>query len=139
MHTQYSAATNIKPPKHIKTDLIELTTDGTLTLAPRFDFSANWPAINTNDAIRAAAEHDAFYWLMKNHHLSRDYREQVDYWFYTRLCDDGMQSFRALYWWKGVRIGGDEALNSEDPPILIAPLQYQPIPRSSHFPYLPTT
>jgi hypothetical protein len=137
VHEDYVAITPIKPNAKIVNNMITLDTDGTLTVRARFDFSASFPAINTPDAIRAACEHDAFYMLMKLGLLSRDYREAIDYFFYNRLLEDGMPAFRALYWWKTVRVGGEIALNSPAPEVRTAPQPYQPVQRSVHFPYLP--
>ncbi len=137
---EYRAITPIKPIQDINTALITLTVGGILIVQPNFDFSASRPAINTWDAIRAACEHDAFYWLMKNGFLSKDYREQIDYHFYNRLLEDGMLPHRALYWWRAVRLAGGLVLDSAPPPVLIAPPNKQafvPVERSVHFPYLP--
>lgn len=139
VHSDYVALTPIKPHAKIVNSLLTLDTDGTLTVKARFDFSASFPAINTPDAIRAACEHDAFYMLMKLGLLSRDYREAVDYHFYNRLLEDGMPAFRALYWWKAVRVGGELALNSPAPQVQTAPQPFKPVERSVHFPYLPVS
>lgn len=86
-----------------------------------FLFSANRPAINTEDSKRASMVHDAFYSFMKDGYLSRDYREAVDKLFYDMLIEDGMVSFRAWYWYKAVRVGGENALNSPYPKVKKAP------------------
>jgi hypothetical protein len=94
---------------------------GEYRISKGFLFSANAPAINTEDSKRASCVHDFFYSLMKDGLLSRDYREAVDKLFYEHLIEDGMIGFRALYWWKAVRIGGEKALNSPRPKVILAP------------------
>jgi hypothetical protein len=95
--------------------------DGQYKVSRGFLFSANFPAINTKNSRRAAMVHDFFYTLMKDEYLSRDFRYDVDYLFYNQLKADGMTSLRAWYWFKAVRIGGNNALNSPKPTIQYAP------------------
>ncbi|PPC85928.1 MAG: hypothetical protein CTY37_07135 [Methylotenera sp.] len=137
VHAKYIATTPVKPQQSVITGVVDLSADGVLTIHPRFDFSANFPAINTWDAIRGACEHDAFYWLMKNGYLSYEFRRLIDYFFYWRLVKDGMPKFRARYWWHAVRLGGESALRSAPPEVRYAPQPPKLIERSVHFPYLP--
>lgn len=102
-----------KPLKDIVTSYGAFFTNGQYEVSTGFLFSANWPAINTDDGKRAACIHDFFYCLMKDGHLDRDYRDDADRLFYNMLIEDGMISFRAWYWYKAVRIGGDAALDSK--------------------------
>lgn len=95
--------------------------DGQYKVSKGFLFSANSPAINTNDSKRAAMVHDFFYSLMKDGLLSREYRDDVDRYFYDMLIIDGMIPLRAWYWYKAVRVGGDNALNSPKPKTQYAP------------------
>jgi hypothetical protein len=94
---------------------------GEYRISKGFLFSANAPAINTQDSRRAACVHDFFYSLMKDGYLDRKYRYDVDYLFYNQLLEDGMVSFRAWYWFRAVRLGGDNALNSPRPKVILAP------------------
>lgn len=117
----YSGLAPFVPLKDIVTSYGAFYTTGEYFIFRGFLFSANRPAINTEDSIRASCNHDFFYNLMKDGLLNRDYREVVDKLFYEHLIEDGMVGFRALYWWKAVRIGGDDALDSPYPKIKIAP------------------
>jgi hypothetical protein len=119
---RYVAIMPFLPPMDIRTEFVDFFADGTLVIREGFNFSANWPAINTEDSRRGAAEHDALYWLMKLDLLDRRvYREKVDLRLYEVLREDGMVDFRAWYWYKAVRVGGDDALNSPFPAIKYAP------------------
>jgi len=109
------------PPDTINTSYGTLYPDGQYKVSKGFLFSANSPAINTDDSKRAAMVHDFFYSIMKDGLLSRDYRDDVDRYFYDMLIIDGMVSFRAWYWYKAVRVGGDAALDSPRPRVQHAP------------------
>jgi hypothetical protein len=94
---------------------------GEYRISKGFLFSANAPAINTEDSKRASCVHDFGYSLIKDGYLTLDYREKFDKLMYDMLIEDGMPSFRAWYWYKAVRVGGEKALNSPRPKIILAP------------------
>jgi hypothetical protein len=110
-----------KPSSPILTTYGAFYINGQYTIFKGFLFSANFPAINTENSRRAACVHDFFYCLIKDECISRDFREPVDKLFYEHLIEDGMASFRAWYWYKAVRVGGDNALDSPVPSKLYAP------------------
>lgn len=114
------------PPHDIYTSYGAFYMSGQYEVSAGFLFSANWPAINTDDGKRAAMCHDFFYNLMKDEHLSRDYRADVDKLFYDMLIEDGMPSLRAWYWHKAVRVGGNAALDSPKPKKQYAPPEFTP-------------
>lgn len=109
------------PEKTILTTYGAFYPSGEYKVSTGFLFSANFPAINTEDSKRASMAHDFFYNLMKDGHLSRDCREAVDKLMYDMLIEDDMPSLRAWYWYKAVRVGGESALNSPYPKIILAP------------------
>lgn len=117
----YSDKAPFKPEIDIHVSYGHLLANGDYKIAKGFLFSANSPAINTEDSKRAACCHDFFYSLMKDGSLSRDYREAVDRLFYDHLIQDSMIGLRAWYWYKAVRIGGDAALDSPWPKKIKAP------------------
>lgn len=117
----YRDVAPFKPHKTIITSYGAFYADGTYKVSKGFLFSANSPAINTLDSRRGAMIHDFFYCLMKDAHLSREYRYDVDYYFYNILLEDGMIPLRALAWFKAVRIGGDNALDAPSPKVQYAP------------------
>lgn len=109
------------PPKNIETSYGEFLVDGCYAINRGFLFSANSPAINTDDSKRGAMVHDFFYMLMKDNLLSRDYRKPVDMLFRYILLEDGMLPIRARYWYLAVRVGGDNALDSARPKVNKSP------------------
>lgn len=110
-----------KPQKNIRTRYGEFNRDGSYVIYEGFLYSANFPAINSDDSRRGAMIHDFFYLLMKQGHLSRDFRYEVDYYFYNILLEDGMIELRAYYWFRAVRVGGDDALDSPPPKVTRSP------------------
>lgn len=118
---EYKDIAPFKPSKAILTSYGVFLTSGEYIIKAGFLFSANSPAINTFESRRAACVHDFFYSLMKDGHLPRSLRYEVDYLFYNILLEDGMISFRAYYWFQAVRIGGDNALDSAPPKVQYSP------------------
>jgi hypothetical protein len=117
-----------KPEKDIHTSYGSFFRSGEYVIKAGFLFSANSPAINTLDSRRGAGIHDFFYNLMKDGLLPRSFRYDVDYYFYNILLEDGMIPLRAFGWFKAVRIGGDEALDSPKPKVQYAPRDPSTIP-----------
>lgn len=114
------------PPFNIKTSYGEFNVDGTYIIYKGFLYSANWPAINTDDSRRAAMVHDFGYSLMKDGVLSREFRESFDNLFYSILKEDGMPSFRAYAWLRAVQIGGEKALDAPAVKIIRSPRSKHP-------------
>jgi len=90
----------------IKTDFIDLDTDGTLTIKAGYAWDGpSGPTIDTKSFMRGSLVHDALYQLMRNGHLPAACREDADQELH-RLCrEDGMNRFRAWYVLLGVRKG----------------------------------
>lgn len=119
----YHGIATFYPPHNIETSYGDFLVDGCYTINKGFLFSANSPAINTDDSKRGAMVHDFFYMLMKDKLLSRDYRKPVDMLFRDMLLDDGMFPIRVRYWYLAVRIGGSKALDSPRAKITKSPKQ----------------
>lgn len=117
----YSDIAPFAPYRDTVTDYGVFYTTGEYVIYRGFLFSANFPAINTDDSRRAAMVHDFFYELMKRGVLSREHRYDVDYLFYNQLLEDGMIPLRAWYWFRAVREFGDNALDSPYPKIYSSP------------------
>lgn len=124
----YQDIAPFKPKKDIKTSYGSFLATGEYVIKAGFLFSANWPAINTLDSRRAAGVHDFFYNLMKDGLLPRSYRYDADYLLYNILLEDGMIPLRAFGWFKAVRLGGDEALDSPRAKVQYAPRDPKTIP-----------
>ncbi len=77
-----------------------LRKDGWATLKVGFRWNgANWPAINTDNSVRASAKHDLGYQWLTQGLISAICKPLVDrVWFYATLIADGMQKARARLW-----------------------------------------
>lgn len=115
VHEDYYDVAPFKPAEDIRTPYGSFWKTGEFIIHRGFLFSANFPAINTFNTRRAACVHDFFYSLMKDGYLDKSYRDHADYLLYDILREDGMPSFRAFYWLKGVQIGGGAVLDSPKP------------------------
>lgn len=96
--------TPLKPKQAIKTDFIELNTNGTLLIKKGYAWDgASGTTIDTKSSMRSALMHDAFYQLMRMKLLDRKNRKEVDDFFKAILIKDGMYRWRAYLWHKSVR------------------------------------
>ena len=60
------------------------------------------PTVDTKTSMRASLFHDAFYQLMREAKLPYKFVGNADRIFYRMLKEDGMNKFRAWYYYKGV-------------------------------------
>jgi hypothetical protein len=98
----------IYPKEDIKTQFIDLTTAGLLTIKIGYAWDyASGPTINypRRHVIGQSLGHDALCQLHDEEHLDDHQRKQADKWFYQALKVNGMPWFRRKYWYMGVRIG----------------------------------
>ena len=121
-----------KPVALIQTNYGLFTPSGRFRINELFLFSASFPAVNTPETQRASAVHDFFYKLMKDGHLPRSFRYEVDYMFYNHLLEDGMNSLRAYGWFIAVRLGGDNALDTPEPKWKYSPKNNKDTPQISN-------
>jgi hypothetical protein len=124
----YKDIAPFKPKNDIHTPYGSFLITGEYHIKAGFNFSANWPAANTEDSKRGSGVHDFFYSLMKDGYLPRSYRYDVDYLFYNILLEDNMIPLRAFGWFKAVRLGGDAALDAPKPRVKYAPRDPATIP-----------
>lgn len=111
----------IYPPKHIDTYFLRLSTGGKLIIKAGYAWDgASGPTIDTKNTIRGSLVHDALYQLMREGHLSHEWRKQADKELYRILREDGMSALRAKLWYAGVRLGGGPAVENNNP-VLYAP------------------
>ena len=104
--------TRIRPSVDIITEFIRLYTDGTLILMSGYAWDgASGPTIDTKTSMRGALIHDAFYQLMRQGHLSLEFRQDVDDEFLRYLLLDGMWSVRANLWHRSVHRWAASAAN----------------------------
>jgi hypothetical protein len=107
----------------IHSDFIDLMPDGHLTCKKGYAWDgASGPTWDTPSSMRGSLIHDAGYQLMREGHLPLDYKVVFDGLFYLTLLHDGMNRFRAWYWYKAVLwFAKGSTLPEHDRPILQAP------------------
>ncbi len=111
----YSVRVPVIPDEDVRTEYIDLSTDGDLTIKRGYAWDGpSGPTIDTKDFMRGSLVHDALYQLMRQEYLSKDrWRAEADLEL-KRMCrQDGMSAIRA--WWvhRGVRMGGDPSASPE--------------------------
>ena len=106
----YSCRIELQPESPIKTDWIELDSDGKLTIRNGYAWDGpSGPAFDTPSFMRASLVHDALYQLMRERHLNEEHREAADR-IMRRICrEDGMWPARAWWCYLGVRFGAGTA------------------------------
>ncbi len=120
----YTLQTALRPAIDISNRFIKLTTDGLLTIREDYAWDgASGPTADSPDSMRASLVHDALYQLMRDGSLDEaTYKPKADAIFHDILLEDGMPSFRALTWYRGVQKFGEPSANpANDKPILTAP------------------
>lgn len=125
----YTITIDLKPYKLIKTDYINLDTDGNLTIAKGYAWDGpSGPAIDTLTFMRGSLIHDALYQLMRNNYLyHKTYREAADLTLKKVCIEDGMRPWRAWWVYHGVRIFGDPASDpAKKRPVTRAPKGCRP-------------
>jgi hypothetical protein len=119
-----------KPPKNIVTPYCTFFTNGILLIRKGFQWSANFPAVNTPSTRPASLVHDLGYMLIKEKYLPRKlYKDLFDMAMRDILLECGILDVRAWAWYQAVQIGGDDALDSKPPRIYFAPSNPDDVPR----------
>lgn len=100
----YIVKVGIYPLEDIKTEYIDLDTEGFLTIKRGYAWDgASGPTIDTKSSMRGSLVHDALYQLMRVGKLGLEWRYQSDVELKKICLDDGMWEWRALLWFKAVR------------------------------------
>jgi hypothetical protein len=116
--------TTIQPASDIVTDYIQLDKSGQLTISKGYAWDGpSGPMIATKSLMRGSLVHDALYQLMRGQYLDHGtWREAADRTLYYLCLKDGVNAFRALYVYWGVRLFGQPFANpSADKQALKAP------------------
>ncbi len=103
-------------------DFIKLDNLGNISISKNYAWDgASGPTIDTLNSIRASLVHDAFYQLLRMERIPQDYVIVADKLFREILVRDGMNSFRAWYWYKGLRLANGSAARpgTQKPPVII--------------------
>lgn len=98
MRKGYTCQISIRK-KSIKTDFIQLTTKGKLTIKRGYAWDGpSGPTIDTKTFMRGSLVHDALYQLMRLKHLDyTKHRRQADDLLKRHCLQDGMFRVRAWY------------------------------------------
>jgi hypothetical protein len=109
---------------------VGLAADGTLTIAAGYAWDgASGPIAQDATIIRGSLVHDALYQLMREHRLSRSWREAADGLMRLMFQADGMHPAMAAIAFKAVRLLGGQFLDpSHVRPLLLAPIVPEPAP-----------
>ena len=112
----YAISISIKPKSTIKTEFIDLDTDGNLTVKKGYAWDGpSGPVKDTGENMRASLVHDALYQLMRNKELnSRTYRKAADQEFKDICKADGVSNLRASAYYKALRKFGKPAASTEN-------------------------
>ncbi len=112
----YEAATPIKPKADIKTQFIDLNTDGILLIKNGYAWDGpSGPVIDTEENMRASLVHDALYQLMRNKELStRTHRKAADQLFKDMCKQDGVSNLRASAYYRALRRFGKPAASPQN-------------------------
>ena len=102
------------PKNNIKTDFLELNTEGTLTIKNGYAWDGpSGPTIDTPNFMRGSLVHDALYQLLRNKLIDQKWRDEADEEL-GRIClEDGMSKIRARWVYIAVRKWGKVAASPE--------------------------
>lgn len=107
----YTLKTKLVPPSAIDTAYITLDAQGTLTIRKGYAWDGpSGPTIDTKTFMRGALVHDAFYQLMRDcpaQFPEDPFRLQADALLRDICLEDGMNSIRAWWVYKAVRMFGE--------------------------------
>lgn len=111
---EYQVKVSVIPKDNIKTDYIELDTEGMLIIKKGYAWDGpSGPTWDTPNFMRGSLVHDALYQLLRYELLEQEWRDEADEEL-RRICrEDGMSKIRA--WWvhRGLRLGAGLAAAPE--------------------------
>ena len=112
---EYQINISIKPKVDIKTEFIDLDTNGNLTVKNAYAWDGpSGPVMDTPKTMRASLVHDALYQLMRIGELkSRTHRKAADQIFKDICKADGVSNFRASIYYEGLRKFGKPSASPE--------------------------
>lgn len=105
LFTDYIYETGIENSFHHKSNYLELTREGRLTIRKGYCWDGpSGPTIDTKTFMQGALVHDALYQLMREKVLPQECRRKADELLRDICKKDGMAPFRAAYVFRCVRI-----------------------------------
>lgn len=112
--TTFQLKIDLHPPMTIGNDWVRLFPDGTLYIKEGYAWDgASGPTLDTKDSMRASLVHDSLYQLIRDGWLDDSQRAFADTLFRYLLRQDGMDVFRAWYWYTAVSKFGGKALQEK--------------------------
>lgn len=111
---EYQVKVSVIPTDNIKTDFIELTTDGMLVIKKGYAWDGpSGPTIDTPNFMRGSLVHDALYQLLRDEFIDEKWRDEADGELRGICCEDGMSKIRASWVYMAVRKWGGVAASPE--------------------------
>ncbi len=117
----YQFNVSIKPKWNIERYFIDLATDGNLTIRHGYSWDGpSGPVVDTDKNLRGSVVHDALYQLMRMDVLDlKIHRKAADLEFRNICRADGVSSFRAFIWYRGLRRFGKFAADPKNKKVIL--------------------
>jgi hypothetical protein len=110
----YTVETGIIPSLNITSEYIDLDGNGTMTIRHGYAWDGpSGPAVDTKNFMRGSLVHDAFYQLIREKHLTKDYKDKADRLLQKMCEEDGMWKIRAWWVYQGVANFADDAVTKK--------------------------
>jgi len=111
---EYQVKVSVLPKNDIKTDFIELSTEGMLIIKKGYAWDGpSGPTIDTPNFMRGSLVHDALYQLLRNELIDEEWRDEADEELRRICCEDGMPKICARWVYIAVRKWGKVAASPE--------------------------
>lgn len=113
---EYNTNIPIRPNKEIKTDYINLSSEGIIVIKKGYAWDGpSGPTIDTLNFMRGSLIHDALYQLMRHDELDRiEFKDPADR-LLQRMCkQDGMSSLRAWIVYQALKYVGGAATKAKN-------------------------
>lgn len=114
---------HVVPPSDVKSDFIEISKLGVMRIKKGYAWDGpSGPAIDTRNFMRGSLIHDCCYQLIREGHLSMEFKKPSDLELQRICLEDGMSTVRAWWVYLGVKFGGTSACRGKGGrPTLSAP------------------
>jgi hypothetical protein len=111
---EHQVKVGVLPKNDIKTDFIELSTEGMLIIKKGYAWDGpSGPTIDTPNFMRGSLVHDALYQLLRNELIDEEWRDEADEELRRICCEDGMPKICARWVYTAVRKWGKVAASPE--------------------------
>lgn len=107
MTADYTIDVGIRPLINVDLPLRGITKKGMLSLKKEMEWNgASGPAVDTPNTQRGTAVHDTLYYFIRANLLPMSARKKADKVLRRIIREDGMNWFRAWWWYRFVRLTG---------------------------------